>query len=648
MADFEGLILKALASQNATDPAVRQHVYQSSRNALERMLAKNAGLTAEAIETNRQSLESSIGRIETAFQMETERVSQARAAEAAQTYAPPPAEEPEPAAETVSPVPKPEYAEPVDASAGHAYQAHESVADEQPAEPEWQAEPAPQPTMPPQPAIPPEPVHSGAPDPEDLAQEPPAANGQEEDAQPDHVQREQWQAPSPPLSNETLQAPQPRPATAAPSRPEPQQEVQREPQPEHPAQPYIPPEPEWPAQTAPEETGDIVHGAIEDTQVPEASNQPGQAQAADEDIFDDDWGALFAPDGSSEFDIPLPEIPDTPQPAPSSHAGQGYAPAQQPLPPVSGERRQASQPQPPASTTDPNHARQARVEPQMDAGIAAPNARVEPQATGYHVEQEQVRYQESAPYAEGAYGDAGYTNPQGHEGYAAPQADAYPVYKRKHPLLRRLWPIALAIAVILVILWLLYALLSNMDEGSRNATSAANGTNPADARQDTSDGSFYITLLEPTDLSALTTAGRGSAELVNEQNRDILRIQSLRENGAKDEIAQPILLKLNPGVIKQIVGKEVTVEIRAKSGSSGPATFAIECSVDGANACGRKRFRVGLQPEDIVFALRPANGFKANSEAWLAINTDVTSAADISGAGEVIDIIYSRIRVSDR
>jgi hypothetical protein len=285
----------------------------------------------------------------------------------------------------------------------------------------------------------------------------------------------------------------------------------------------------------------------------------------------------------------------------------------------------------------------------METVPAGTGARMQPPpaAPGYGVQHEQAHYQESAPYAEGAYGDAGYPDPQG-PGYSSPQTEAYPVYKRKHPLLRRLWPIALAIAVILVILWLLYALLSNMDEGLRGTSPAANGTNPAETRQDTSDGSFYITLLEPTDLSALTTAGRGSAELVNEQNMDILRIQSLRENGAKDEIAQPILLKLNPGVIRQIAGKEVTVEIRAKSGSSGPATFAIECSVDGANACGRKRFRVGLQPEDIVFALRPANGFKPDSEAWLAINTDVTSAADISGAGEVIDIIYSRIRVSDR
>jgi hypothetical protein len=224
-------------------------------------------------------------------------------------------------------------------------------------------------------------------------------------------------------------------------------------------------------------------------------------------------------------------------------------------------------------------------------------------------------------------------------------ADPPPTYRRKHPLLRRIWPIFLALAVIGVILWILYAMLANMP-GENAANPNADIPGPVGQSEQGEDGSILITLLEPTDLSALSTAGRGSAQLITEQKSPILRIQSLRQGGLSETPADPILLELEKGVLQQVAGKEVTVEFLTKSGSSGPAQFAVECDIAGESVCGRKRFRVGLQPERIVFSLKVRQDLPSDAKAYLAINTDITNAANTSGEGDLIDIVYVRLRIA--
>ena len=223
------------------------------------------------------------------------------------------------------------------------------------------------------------------------------------------------------------------------------------------------------------------------------------------------------------------------------------------------------------------------------------------------------------------------------------EREPYPVYNRKNPILRRIWPIALVLGILLVILWLMYALFTNMGEnGASNGQSESPG--PVGETQLSDDGSATITLLEPTDLSALVTAGRGTAELTTIQNEQMLRLQSVRQDGQASDSAQPILLEMERGVLQQIMGKPVTVELYAKSGLSGPAQFAIECSVAGESVCGRKRFRVGQQPERIVFSMDLKNVGDAGARAFLAMNTDITTEADTSGKGDIIDLIYARLR----
>lgn len=157
----------------------------------------------------------------------------------------------------------------------------------------------------------------------------------------------------------------------------------------------------------------------------------------------------------------------------------------------------------------------------------------------------------------------------------------------------------------------------------------------------------YITIVEPGDLSALITANRGQAELVNELNLEMVRIVSVRDENDRTQAANPILLRLKPGVLEQISGKNVTFEIYAKSGSPSPAQFTVKCQFGQLGSCGRKRFRVGLQPEASIFAFDLGEVTDPDLRAYIAISTDTTAVAATTGRGDVIDIVYARLRANN-
>lgn len=221
-------------------------------------------------------------------------------------------------------------------------------------------------------------------------------------------------------------------------------------------------------------------------------------------------------------------------------------------------------------------------------------------------------------------------------------ADPEPIlnYKRKSPILRRLSTLLIILIVLGVIFWLVFAFIANLSKSTNVAEQQK-----IQEQQQNDKSSIYLNILTPNDPSALVTSGRGSAEVVTELNRQYLRIKSIRNTPNSTSSADPILLELQPGVLQKIAGKAVTVEIRTKSGSAEDGLFSIQCLVAGESVCDRKRFPVGQQPENVIFALKLANE-AANGDTFLAINTDVKSAVNSNGEGNPIDILYVRIRMA--
>ncbi|MCG6857479.1 MAG: hypothetical protein LJE67_05380 [Salaquimonas sp.] len=216
-------------------------------------------------------------------------------------------------------------------------------------------------------------------------------------------------------------------------------------------------------------------------------------------------------------------------------------------------------------------------------------------------------------------------------------------------LFRRIIAILALIAILGVIGWMGYALVGSlMDKwqsvGGATPPASSQGSDPAD--QDELANASYITVLSAGDTAALDTAGRGKAEIVSQSNLEMIRLVSLRPADARNEPAPPILVKLQEGVLPRIAGNRVTVEILAKSGSAGPATFAVGCDFGGQDLCGRKRFRVGIQPEAIVFTINVDASLATAKPAYLSISTDISNDAELTGEGDPLDLLYIRLRLS--
>ena len=222
-----------------------------------------------------------------------------------------------------------------------------------------------------------------------------------------------------------------------------------------------------------------------------------------------------------------------------------------------------------------------------------------------------------------------------------PYAGQTPEYSRpmRKPFRYVIWVIAITILAIAG--WVAYTVtvnyLKNQNPNQTNQQSAPN--------TDDNVAVNFLTILEPTEPGALITGGNGSAKILTDTSQAAIRIVSVRKPDTPEVQAGPMLLKLAPGVLKSIAGKKTTVEILAKSGDSGPATFTIFCDFGELGECGRKRFRIGLQPEAVVFSILISEQVTEDQKAFLAINTDVTSAAALTGKGSQVDIIYARLKV---
>jgi hypothetical protein len=212
---------------------------------------------------------------------------------------------------------------------------------------------------------------------------------------------------------------------------------------------------------------------------------------------------------------------------------------------------------------------------------------------------------------------------------------------------RRTLAIAAAAVLLVVIGWLLFSLLATLGKTPAEQTGSAVKNGVSSETVSTEGRGIYITILSPTDTSGLQIAGRGTAEIINQSNLELIRLTSVRPNGRINVPADPIMLTVGPGVVDRIAGHRITVEILARSGTGAPATFAINCAMGDDEGCGRKRFRVGLQPEAIVFTMTMPQDLGSESDPHFGISTDVTGSAAITGQGDAIDILYARLRLPD-
>lgn len=218
--------------------------------------------------------------------------------------------------------------------------------------------------------------------------------------------------------------------------------------------------------------------------------------------------------------------------------------------------------------------------------------------------------------------------------------------KRRKKQKRVLWTIII-LMVLGLLAWIGYIVFNNMVNGTLlGNTDNGPKINP-NSISSQADSENYITVINANDLSSLNTAESGKAQIVNQLNSNMIRVHSVRDALNRVEPASPMLIRLQPGVLKQISGKRVTVEIFAKSGGSDSAHFAVGCEFGSLTECGRKRFLAGSQPNASVFAFDMDEVTNINDDMFLTLSTDTTSEAAVTGKGDVLDIVYIRLAVEN-
>jgi hypothetical protein len=151
----------------------------------------------------------------------------------------------------------------------------------------------------------------------------------------------------------------------------------------------------------------------------------------------------------------------------------------------------------------------------------------------------------------------------------------------------------------------------------------------------------WISVFSGDELEALTAPAGGRVEAVQVEGEPVVRMSGSAgapvDPTASEGTLPEIALAIGPGLIGELAGSEVRVEIRAGSPNGGLREFAVRCEFAGQNVCERQRFATMVAEEAFVFDIAVPAG--AGAPAFLAI------APGVGGEGGDLDLYAVRMRV---
>jgi hypothetical protein len=90
--------------------------------------------------------------------------------------------------------------------------------------------------------------------------------------------------------------------------------------------------------------------------------------------------------------------------------------------------------------------------------------------------------------------------------------------------------------------------------------------------------------------------------------------------------------------MQALAGRQSVLALTVRSASPEATQVYVRCEFSVLGDCGRHRFDVTYDTNDILFSLDYDRALAPNEEGYLVINSD------ISGAGKGIDLVAVRIR----
>lgn len=212
---------------------------------------------------------------------------------------------------------------------------------------------------------------------------------------------------------------------------------------------------------------------------------------------------------------------------------------------------------------------------------------------------------------------------------------------RKRPYAKLLVAAVLVAAIGTGIWWTVQSgILLSLDERSGavpNPPPELDGENfvPEEVPDDPENGADqvrdWIGIFEPTNSTEVTVPGGATAELVERDGENYLRIGA--SGGAE------ILFDIGEGTLERIAGGQALFSISARAEEGKPTQISIACDLAELGDCGRKRYEVGPTPGEFLFEINLPDR-NPGAAGTIAINPDV------SNSGLMLDIKEIRVAIT--
>ncbi|WP_156421052.1 hypothetical protein [Aureimonas sp. AU22] len=182
--------------------------------------------------------------------------------------------------------------------------------------------------------------------------------------------------------------------------------------------------------------------------------------------------------------------------------------------------------------------------------------------------------------------------------------------------------VLIAAVVFALVLALLAYFIGGMIRGSGpDSPAAQNETSALD----------WITVFDGDDLESLSTPAGGRIEAAPRSGgRDAVRVSGPTAGEGE------VLMAIGPGVVGEIAGSNVRIEVTAGSPDGTQREFSVRCLFGGTSLCERQRFSTTMSEEAFIFDVPvPAD---ARSPASIAIGPGV------NGTTNDVDVFSLRLR----
>jgi len=142
----------------------------------------------------------------------------------------------------------------------------------------------------------------------------------------------------------------------------------------------------------------------------------------------------------------------------------------------------------------------------------------------------------------------------------------------------------------------------------------------------------WVDVFTPADASNVKADSRAAADPVSDERGQRLRITS-----ATADADGNVSIQIPASILEQISGKTSTVALSVQADTGKQTQFSVECDFSSLGDCGRHRFTVNEEKNDMLFQVTFDRSLAPSSPGHILINSDVT------GAGNSLSVYAVRI-----